>query len=219
VGESDKPQHVLVFAEKNEEVPLYISSIPYYIPEPQDGKWEINLTILKSSKDLSDVQPEDGLNCKVVSADGWTELPTHNIEIPFDTSIENFGIQRFDDEDRPTHREACVYLLLELRGIQFAVHALGGLDGKENERLRKLHTFKRQGYNVHGFDDTKKYYHVITSTPTKILGGTAVEPIGKCEAISAIVTNAHPNVHCRDRLRMQLTQRSVGGRMRWTLLI
>ena len=48
--------------------------------------------ILKSSKDLSDVQPKDRLNCKVVSADGQTELPTHNIEIPFNTSIENFGI-------------------------------------------------------------------------------------------------------------------------------
>src|SRR5437762_5817660 len=61
VGESDKPEHILVFAEKGEQVPKFIRSIPYYIPEPLDGKWEINLTILKSSKDLSGVQPEKGL--------------------------------------------------------------------------------------------------------------------------------------------------------------
>jgi len=58
VGENDKPQHVLVFAEKNDRVPRVIHSIPYYIPEPQDGKWEINLTILKSYKDLSGVELE-----------------------------------------------------------------------------------------------------------------------------------------------------------------
>jgi len=58
-----------------------------------------------------------------------------NIEIPFNTSIENFGIQRFDDQNRPTHREACIYLslLLELRIIQFVIHAIGGLDGRTYE--------------------------------------------------------------------------------------
>ncbi|KAF1994149.1 hypothetical protein P154DRAFT_539797 [Amniculicola lignicola CBS 123094] len=44
VGETDKPQHVLVIGEKGTQVPDIISSIPYYIPQPPDGKWEMDLT-------------------------------------------------------------------------------------------------------------------------------------------------------------------------------
>lgn len=70
VGASEKPQHILVFAEKGQQVPKFMQSIPYYIPEPLDGRWEINLTILKSSRDLSGLQPESGLGHKVVSTRG-----------------------------------------------------------------------------------------------------------------------------------------------------
>jgi hypothetical protein len=182
VDESDKPQHVLVFAEKDKRVPNVIPSIPYYIREPLDGKWEINLTILKSGKDLSGLQPEEGLNRKIDGIDGWTELPTQNIVIPFDTSTEDFGIQRFDSGGRrPTYREACVYLLLQFQGIQFVVHARGRLDGKEDVGFRNLHTSKRNGYQVDGYDDATKYFRVVRSTPTRVLGDTVAEPVGRCE--------------------------------------
>jgi hypothetical protein len=198
VGTSEKPKHVLVLAEKGKQVPKFIRSIPYYIQEPEDGKWEINLTILKSSKDLSGIQPEKGLDHKVVSAaDGWTELPAHNIVLPFDTSIEDFGIQCFDDQARPTHREACVYLVLELRGIQCVIHAIGRRHGKEDVSCRNVLAFKSRGYQVHGFDDTTKYFHVRKSTPTRILGGSEEEPIGK-KTTHAIGVNADSNVNHRD---------------------
>jgi hypothetical protein len=64
VGETDKPQHVLVIAEKGTRAPDVISSIPYYIPQPSDGKWEMDLTILKSDTDLSGIEPTKGLNHK-----------------------------------------------------------------------------------------------------------------------------------------------------------
>lgn len=182
MGKSDKPQHVLVFAEKNEQIPDATSSIPYYIPEPPDGQWEINLTILRSAKNLSGIRPEKGLNHKVVSADGWRELPPHNIVIPFDTSIKDFGIQCFDAKGRPTYREACVYLLLQLRGIQLAVHAIGRLDGKEDVGLRNLKAIKRLGYEVNSFGDSPKYFHKMTFTPTRILGESEMEQIGRCES-------------------------------------
>jgi hypothetical protein len=73
VGESDKPQHVLVLAEKGTRVPNVISSIPYYIPQPHDEEWEINLMILKSDKNLSNIEPTKGLNHKQVSAGSWIE--------------------------------------------------------------------------------------------------------------------------------------------------
>jgi hypothetical protein len=89
VGETDKPQHVLVIAEKGTRVPDVISSIPYYIPQPPDGKWEMDLTILKSDKDLSGIEPTKGLNHKEVTADGWVQLPIHRIPLPFDNSLGN----------------------------------------------------------------------------------------------------------------------------------
>lgn len=197
VGESEKPQHVLVFAEKRQPVPKLIRSIPYYIQEPPDGKWEINLTVLKSGEDLSGVEPEKGLGHKVVSSKGWTELPSHNIEIPFDTSKTDFGIPRHDDKGQPTHREACVYLLLELRGIEFVVHAMGGWDGKESVSFRNLHTAKRQGYQVNGFDDKAKYFHVVTSTAIRILEGTDADPIGTFESDACHWNERNSNMNCR----------------------
>ena len=172
VGKSDKPQHVLVFAEMNDRVPKFLDSIPYYILKPQDGKWEIDLTILKSNKDLSDEELQEGLERKIVSGDGWTPLPIRTIELPFNSSIKDFGVQRCDDEGNAAPLEACVYLLLEFQGIQFDIHAMGRLDGKEDRSLRNLRTSKRQGYEVHGVQDTRKYFHMITSTPTRILEGT-----------------------------------------------
>jgi hypothetical protein len=177
VGETDKPQHVLVIAEKGTRVPDVISSIPYYIPQPSDGKWEMNLTILKSDKDLSGIEPNQGLNHKEDIVDGWTELPTHQITLPFDNSIRNFGVPSVDANDKPVIN-GCVYILIELRGIQFVIHAIGRLNGKEDVGLRNSRTTKRLGYGVDEFGDTSKYFHVIASTPTKSLRGTEVDPIG-----------------------------------------
>jgi len=68
-------------------------------------------------------------------------------------------------------------LALKFQGIQFDVHAMGRLDGKEDVSFRNLQTSKRQGYEVHGFNDTRKYFHVTTYTPTRILEGTQADPI------------------------------------------
>ncbi|MCJ1422362.1 hypothetical protein MMC29_000242 [Sticta canariensis] len=157
-------------------VPDIISSIPYYIPQPPDGKWEMDLTILKSDKDLSGVEPTKGLNHKEVTADGWTELPTHRISLPFDNSLGNFGVSSVDVDDKPIIN-GCVYILIELRGIQFVIHAIGRLNGKEDVGLRNSRTTKRLGYGVDEFGDTSKYFHVIASTPIRILQGTEAEPI------------------------------------------
>jgi hypothetical protein len=181
VGETDTPQHVLVIAEKGMRIPDVISSIPYYIPQPPDGRWEMDLTILKSSKDLSNIEPTKGLNRKEVTVDGWTELPNHRIALPFDHSRENFGVQSGDANDKPIIH-GCVYILIELRGIQFVIHAVGRLNGKEDVGLRNSRTTKRLGYGVDEFGDTSKYFHVIASTPTRILGGTEAEPIGTCRS-------------------------------------
>ncbi|KAF2839911.1 hypothetical protein M501DRAFT_991901 [Patellaria atrata CBS 101060] len=145
VGETDKPQHVLVIAEKGTRVPDVISSIPYYIPQPPDGKWEMDLTILK-------------------------------IPLPFDNSLGNFGVSSLDADDKPVIN-GCVYILIELRGIQFVIHAIGRLNGKEDVGLRNSRTTKRLRYGVDEFGDTSKYLHVIASTPIRILQGTVAEPI------------------------------------------
>jgi len=176
VGESDKPQHVSVIAEMGKRVPDVIPSIPYYIPRPHDGEWEINLTVLKSDKDLSDIEPTEGLNRKEVSADGWTELHTHRISLPFDNSIKNFGVSGVGADGKRIIN-GCVYILLELRGIQFVIHAIDRLNGKEDVGLRNSRTTKRLGYGVDEFGDTTKYFHIVTSTPTRILRGTEAEPI------------------------------------------
>ncbi|KAE9986994.1 hypothetical protein EG328_004126 [Venturia inaequalis] len=176
VGETDKPQHVLVIAEKGMRVPDVISSIPYYIPQPPDGKWEMDLTILKSDKELSGIEPTKGLNHKEVTADGWTELPTHRITLPFDSSLRNFGVSSVDADDKPV-TNGCVYILIELRGIQFVIHAIGRLNGREDVGLRNSRTTKRLGYGVDEFGDTSNYFHVIASTPIRILQGTEAEPI------------------------------------------
>ncbi len=160
----DKPQHVLVIAEKGTRVPDVISSIPYYIPQPPDGKWEMDLTILKSDKDLSGIEPTKGLNHKEVTADSWTELPSHRIALPFDNSIENFGVSSVDTDEKPVIN-GCVYILIELRGIQFVIYAIGRLNGKEDAGLRNSRTTKRLGYGVDEFGDTSKYFHVIASNP------------------------------------------------------
>lgn len=179
VGETDKPQHVLVIAEKGTRVPDIIWSIPFYIPRPSDWKWEMDLTILKSDKDLSGIEPTKGLNRKEVTVDGWTELPTHRIALPFEDSLRNFGVPSVD-ADGKSIVNGCVYILIELRGIQFVIHAIGRLNGKEDAGLRNSHTIKRLGYGVDEFGDTSKYFHVIASTPTRILGGSEAEPIGTC---------------------------------------
>ncbi|KAF2761261.1 hypothetical protein EJ05DRAFT_497810 [Pseudovirgaria hyperparasitica] len=176
VGETDKPQRVLVIGEKGTQVPDIISSIPYYIPQPPDGKWEMDLTILKSDKDLSGVEPTKGLNHKEVTADGWTELSTHRIPLPFDKSLENFGVSSVDVDNKPIIN-GCVYILIELRGIQFVIHAIGRSNGKEDVGLRNSRTTKRLGYGVDESGDTSKYFHVMASTPIRILQGTEVEPI------------------------------------------
>lgn len=178
-GETDKPRHVLVIAEKGTRVPDIISSIPYYIPQPPDGKWEMNLTILKSDKDLSGIEPTKGLDHKDVIVDGWTELPTHRIALPFDNSLANFGVRSVDADGKPVIN-GYVYILIELRGIQFVIHAIGRINGKEDVGLRNSRTTKRLGYGVDQFGDTSKYFHVIASTSTRILRGTEAEPIGTC---------------------------------------
>jgi len=88
----------------------------------------MDLTILKSDKDLSGIEPIKGLNHKEVTADGWTELPTHRIALPFDNSPGNFGVLSVDADDKPVIN-GCVYILIELRGIQFVIHAIGRLNG------------------------------------------------------------------------------------------
>jgi hypothetical protein len=50
----------------------------------------MDLTILKSDKELSGIEPTKGLNHKEVTADGWAELPTHRIALPFENSLGNF---------------------------------------------------------------------------------------------------------------------------------
>ena len=179
VGETDKPQHVLVIAEKDTRVPDVILSIPYYIPQPSDGKWEMDLTILKSDMDLSGIEPTKGLNHKEVTADGWTELPTHRITLPFDDSLRNFGVTSADVDGSPI-ANGCVYILIELRGIQFVIHAIGRLNGEEDVGLHNSRTTKRLGYGVDEFGDTSQYFHVITSTPIRLLQGTEAEHIGTC---------------------------------------
>jgi hypothetical protein len=137
----------------------------------------MDLTILKSDKNLSGIEPTTGLNHKEVTADGWTELPAHRIALPFDNSIGNFGVSSVDADDKPVIN-GCVYILIELRGIQFVIHAIGRLNGKEDVGLRNSRTTKRLGYGVDEFGDTSEYFHVIASTPVRILQGTEAEPIG-----------------------------------------
>ncbi|TID25780.1 hypothetical protein E2P81_ATG03567 [Venturia nashicola] len=65
----------------------------------------------------------------------------------------------------------------ELRGLQFVIYAIGRLNRKEDVGLRNSRTTKRLGYGVDEFEDTSKYFHLMASTPTRILRGTEVEPI------------------------------------------
>lgn len=136
----------------------------------------MDLTILKLDKDLSGVKPTKGLNYKEVTANGWTELPTYRIPLPFNNSLGNFGVSSIDVNNKPIIN-GCVYILIELRGIQFVIHAIGRLNGKEDIGLRNSRTTKRLGYGVNEFGDTLKYFHVIASTPIRILQGTKAEPI------------------------------------------
>lgn len=180
VRATDKPQHVLVIGEKGNRVPDIIASIPYYIPQPPDGDWEIDLTILKSDRDLSGVELTKGLDRKEVSVDGWTELPSHKISLPFNTSFRNFKLRDVDVKGQSVIN-GYVYILIELRGVQFVIHAIGRLDGKEDVGLRNSRTIKRLGYGVDEFGDTSKYFHVMRSTPITILQGTEVDAIGKLD--------------------------------------
>jgi len=129
---------------------------------------EMDLTISKSHKDLSGVESTKGLDHKEVTADGWTELLTHRIALPFDISLGNFGVSSVDTDDKPIIN-GCVYILIELRGIQFVIHTIGRLNGKEDVGLRNSRTTKRLGYGVDEFGDTSKYSHVIASTSIRIL--------------------------------------------------
>jgi hypothetical protein len=65
-----------------------------------------------------------------------------------------------------------------LRGIQFVIHAIGRLNGREDVGLHNSRTTKRLGYGVDEFGDTSQYFHVIASTPIRLLQGTKAEPIG-----------------------------------------
>lgn len=162
-------------------VPDVIPSIPYCTPQPHDGEWEINLTILKSDKDLSDVEPTERLNRKEVSADGWTELPAHKIALPFDNSGEKFGVSGVDADGKPIIN-GCVYHSLRIARNSIRNSCHWSLNGKEDVGLRNSRTNKRLVYRVDDFGDTTKYFYVITSTPTRILRGTEAEPIGTCES-------------------------------------
>jgi hypothetical protein len=115
----------------------------------------MNLTILKSDTDLSGIEPTMRLNRKEVTADGWTELPTGRIALPFDNSLRNFGVSSVDADDEPTIN-GCVYILIELRGIQFVIHAIARLNGKEDVGLHNSRTTKRLGYGVDEFGDTSQ---------------------------------------------------------------
>jgi hypothetical protein len=53
---------------------------------------------------------------------------------------------------------------------------------------------------VYGFNDTIKYFHVIKSTLTRILGESEVELIG-IKTTHIIRINIDSNVNRRDRLR------------------
>jgi len=117
------------------------------------------------------------LNHKEATADGWAELPAHRIVLLFDNSLGNFGVSSVDADDKPVIN-GCVYILIELRGIQFVIHAIGRLNGKEDVGLRNSRTIKCLGYGVDEFGDTSKYFHVISSTPIRMLQGTETEPIG-----------------------------------------
>ena len=77
------------------------------------------LTILESDKDLPDVAFTKGLNRREISADGWTELPAHKIFLPFNNSIQIFGVSSVD-ADSSLIINGCVYILLELRGIYWS---------------------------------------------------------------------------------------------------
>lgn len=137
----------------------------------------MDLTILKLDKDLSGIEPIKVLNYKEVTADGWTELLTYRIPLPFNNSLGNFGVSSVDTDNKPVIN-GCVYILIELRGIQFVIHAIGRLNSKEDVGLRNSRTTKRLRYRVNEFRDTSKYFHVVTSTPIRILQGTKTEPIG-----------------------------------------
>jgi hypothetical protein len=82
------------------------------------------------------------------------------------------------DADDKQIINGCVYILIELRGIQFVIYAISRLNGKEDIGLRNSRTIKRLRYVVDEFGDTSKYFHVISSTPIRILQGTETEPIG-----------------------------------------
>jgi hypothetical protein len=51
------------------------------------------------------------------------------------------------------------------------------MNSKENIGLRNSRTTKRLSYGVDKFGDTSKYFHVIASTPTRLLRETEVDPI------------------------------------------
>ena len=84
------------------------------------------------------------------------------------------------DADGKPVVNGCVYILIELRGIQFVIHAIGRLNGEEDVGLHNSRTTKRLGYGVGEFGDTSQYFHVITSTPIRLLQGTEAEHIGTC---------------------------------------
>jgi len=155
----------------------------------------MDLTIPKSDKDLSGIEPTTGLNHKEVTADSWTELPTHRISLLFDRSVGNFGVSGVDADDKPVIN-GCVYILIELRGIQFVIHAIGRLNGKEDVCLRDARTIKRPGYGVDEFGDTSKYFHVILSTPIRILQGTETK------------SSSRPNLYSRMHYPIILARRA-----------
>jgi hypothetical protein len=165
-------------------VPDVIPAVRYDIRQPADGKWEIDVTILKSSMDLSLVEVEKNWIYKIVDVDGWSKLAVHQVALPFDNSIGSVGTLCHDSGGRPYY-EACVYVLLQPRGMQFVVHAFERKDGTDDTALRNLRSFKKLGYEVDTFNDTSKYFHTKIFTPTRLLEGTRMDPIGKCEIISA----------------------------------
>jgi hypothetical protein len=137
----------------------------------------MDLTILKSGKNLSDIEPIRSLNYKKVTVDSWTELLTYRIALSFDHLLGNFEIHSVDVNNKLLIH-GYIYILIKLREIQFVIYAISLMNSKENIDLRNTRITKWLGYGVDKFEDTLKYFHVISSTPTRLLGGTEVDPIG-----------------------------------------
>ena len=128
----------------------------------------MDLTILKSDKDLSGVEPIKGLNYKEVTADEQTELLIYRIPFPFNNSLGNFRVSSIDIDEKPIIN-GYIYIFIELQGIQFVIYTINHLNSKEDISLYNSYTTKHFRYGVNKFRDTLKYFYIIASTPIRIL--------------------------------------------------